>query len=132
MAQRSVFVVGGEDDETISLSDEDVRGGCRLVCVVRGETHSADASDFFEALRTIRRRVLEPKGIIPFCYGASLKVWPSGMSRDMGRGLKAYKIEVGAPASELVGIFEEGSDVIPAPVQLQENFARDWIASLRG
>jgi len=131
MGHHSVFVIGGEDDETISLSDEDIGDGCRLVCVVRGETHHADERDFFEALRTIRRRVLEPKGLIPFCYGASLKVWPSGMSRDMGRGLKAYKIEVGAPASELVGIFEEGSDIIPVSVQLQEDYARDWLASLR-
>jgi hypothetical protein len=130
MGHRSVFVIGGEDDETISLTDEEVANDCRIVCVVRGETHIANASDFFEALRTVRRRVLEPKGLIPFCYGASLNVWPSAMSRDMGRGLKAFKMELGTPASELVGIFDQGSDVIPALVQVQEEFARDWMASL--
>lgn len=52
------------------------------------------------------------------------------MSRDMGRGLKAYKIEMGIPASELVGIFGEGPDVIPTLVATQEEFARDWFSSL--
>jgi hypothetical protein len=75
--------------------------------------------------------VLEPRGLIPFCYGASLKVWPSAMARDMGRGLKAYKIEAGTPASDLVGIFDEGPDVIPSSVLNQENFAREWFSSLR-
>ena len=131
MGQHSIFVIGGEDDETISLSDEFVHDLCRLVCVVRGETHHADEADFFEALRKIRKRVLEPIGLIPFCYGASLKVWPSAMSRDMGRGLKAYKIELGAPTTEIAGIFEEGPDVVPATVQRQEEFARAWFASLR-
>jgi hypothetical protein len=131
MVEYSVFVIGGEDDETISLVPSEIGAVCRLVCTVRGEKHMADERDFFEALCTLRRRVLEPKGLIPFCYGASLKVWPSGMARDMGRGLKAYKIEVGAQASELVGIFESGHDVIPAQVAVQAEYAREWIASLR-
>ena len=131
MAEHSVFVIGGEDDETISLVRSEIGTLCRLVCTVRGEKHVAEERDFFEALCTLRRRALEPKGLIPFCYGASLKVWPSGMARDMGRGLKAYKIEVGAQASELVGIFDSGHDVIPAQVAVQAEYARDWIASLR-
>jgi len=128
---HALFVIGGEDDETISVVQTEVGRSCRLVCTVRGETHSAEEADFFEALRTIRRRALEPLGLIPFCYGASLKVWPSGMARDMGQGLKAYKIESGVQASELVGIFDSGADVIPAKVDSQESYARDWIASLR-
>ncbi|GHC95658.1 hypothetical protein GCM10019060_24880 [Novosphingobium pokkalii] len=60
-----------------------------------------------------------------------MQVWPSGMARDMGRGLKAYKMEIGAQARELVGIFEAGPDVIPSPVSVQEEYHRKWIASLR-
>ena len=131
MEEQTVFVIGGDDDETISFAGQSVGRDCRLTCVSRGEKFTADATDYFEALGIIRRRFLEPKGLIPFCYGASLKVWPSGMARDMGQGLKAYKIELGQPAGELVGIFDEGPDVIPAPVNAQEEFANDWISSLR-
>ncbi|WP_459665169.1 hypothetical protein [Novosphingobium sp. 11B] len=131
MTTHTLFVIGGEDDETISVVQTEVGRSCRLVCTVRGEAHFAEEADFFEALRTIRRRALEPLGLIPFCYGASLKVWPSGMARDMGQGLKAYKIESGVQASELVGIFDSGADIIPAKVDLQEHYARDWIASLQ-
>jgi len=127
----SIPWVGGEAEETISVATAEVGGSCRLTCIVRGEMHHSEASDFFEAFSRLRRRVLEPRGLIPFCHGASLKVWPSAMSRDMGRGLKAYRIEHGAPASELVGIFDEGPDIIPSSVAHQENFAREWVASLR-
>jgi hypothetical protein len=131
VAQHTVFVIGGEDDEQIAFVCEEVGRDCRITCVVRGETHFADAPDFFMALQIIRRRALEPMGLIPFCYGASLKVWPSGMSRDMGRGLKAYKMELGASATELVGIFDAGPDIVPSKVQLQEEFWREWKDSLR-
>lgn len=131
MEQHSIFVIGGEDDEQILIVQGRDGDNCRLTCTVRGETHLADAPDYFSALQRIRKRALEPKGLIPFCYGASLKVWPSAMSRDMGGGLKAYKIETGLPATELVGIFEEGPDIIPASVEMQEEFSRDWIESLR-
>jgi hypothetical protein len=71
--------------------------------------------------------------LIPFCYGASLNVYPSGMARDMGQGLKAYKLAMGRHAKRegLVEIFAEGPDVIPASVALQEQFWRDWLASPR-
>lgn len=130
MALHSIFVIGGNDGESILLGDEAVDQTCRLTCVVRDETHHAEAEDYFEALQIIRRRILEPRGLIPICYGASLNVWPSGMSRDMGRGRKAYKKELGAPATDLVGIFEVGPDVIPATVARQEEFHSDWIASI--
>ncbi|MDF7775761.1 hypothetical protein P1X14_10930 [Sphingomonas sp. AOB5] len=131
MEAYSVFVIGGDDDEAVSFATDDEGDDCRLTCVVRGETHIVDAPDFFHALQLIRQRVLEPMGLIPFCYGASLKVWPSGMSRDMGLGLTAYKIETGEQASDLVNIFDEGHDVIPASVRNQEEFAQSWFASLR-
>lgn len=131
MSEHTLFVIGGEDDEQISLVLSDVSNSCRLVCTIRGETHSVEERDFFEALLAIRRRILEPKGLIPFCYGASIDVWPSGMARDMGRGLKAYRTKIGAQAKELVGIFDSGPDMFPARVAAQEKYHRDWIASLR-
>mgnify|MGYP001584372654 CR=1 FL=1 len=130
MEQHSLYVIGGEDEEQILIVQNRDGDSCRLTCTVRGETHHADASDFFSALQRIRKRALEPKGLVPFCYGASLKVWPSAMSRDMRGGLKAYKLEMGVQARQLVGIFEEGPDIIPSSVATQEEFAREWFDSL--
>ena len=51
----------------------------------------------------------------------------------MGRGLKAYRMTKGAHArrTDLVEIFEAGPDVIPASVDLQEAFWREWLATPR-
>ena len=80
-----------------------------------------------------RRSLLARDRLIPFCYGASSNVYPSGMARDMGRGLKAYKLVEGRHArmDDLVEIFTEGPDVIPASVDAQEQFYRDWLAAPR-
>ena len=66
---------------------------------------------------------------MPYCYGASLNVFPSAMARDMGQGLRAYKMTLGkhAKRTDLVGIFDEGTDIVPADVDAQEQFFRDWL-----
>jgi hypothetical protein len=52
----------------------------------------------------------------------------------MGRGVKAYRFRIGqqATAADLVDIFAEGPDVIPASVDNQRQHYREWVASLRG
>jgi len=67
----------------------------------------------------------------PTCYGASLNVDPSGMGRDMGAGLMAYRTAIGkAPESaELVHIFDEGPDVIPSTVAQQKEHWQEWLRS---
>jgi hypothetical protein len=84
---------------------------------------SAKASDYFEAMCEIRK-MLESDGWRPHCYGASRNVYPSGMSRDMGRGLQAYKLELGqkGKTANLVGIFATGEDVVPSCVEQQLKF----------
>ena len=129
IVEHSVFVIGGHDDEQISLLRSEADEVCLLVCVVGDETHSIYAPDFFEALCLLRMHVLEPKGLIPFCYGASLNVWPSDVLRDAERGLKAYKIAMDTQAFDLVDIFDSDYDVIPASLAEQEDYTRDWIAS---
>jgi hypothetical protein len=106
-------------------SDEDT---CHITFCFRGRSLAAEAGDFFETFCQIRQR-LESDGLIPFCYGASLNVYPSGMARDMGLGLKAYKLTIGKPArmQDLVEIFAEGPDVIPASVSRQQEFYQQWI-----
>src|SRR6185295_18354608 len=111
MTEYRIFLIGGEDEEfaTLSTTDDEDRCCIRLACP--GRTIDAEASDYFEALCQIRLS-LEKDGLIPFCYGASLNVYPSGMARDMGAGLKAYKLTIGKHArmQDLVEIFSEGPD----------------------
>ncbi len=55
------------------------------------ETLEARENDAFEALCVIRGR-LEPLGWRVGVAGAQVNVWPSGMARDQGGGLSAYRI----------------------------------------
>ncbi len=133
METFGIFLIGGEDDEQGTLIlHEDRSGTCRLTFRWRDRETEAEAADYFEAFCGIRR-VLETEGLIPFCYGASLNVYPSAMARDMGRGLKAYRITEGKHArrEDLVFIFGQGPDVIPAGVDMQRRFFDDWVAAPR-
>lgn len=124
-------LIGGDVNEQAVFAEDERGDDCILTCTYRGKTISAEAPDFFEALCGIRLQ-LEADGLIPFCYGASLNVYPSPMARGMGGGLKAYRLTRGAPArtADLVAIFSEGSDVVPASVEAQANFYDDWLGSL--
>jgi hypothetical protein len=128
----SVRLVGGSDGERATFEINDVENRCLLTCRYRDKTISSEATDFFEALISIRRQ-LQRDGLVPYCYGASLNVFPSGMARDMGQGLRAYKLALGkhAKIADLVDIFDEGTDVVPADVDAQEQFYRDWLGSPR-
>jgi hypothetical protein len=130
--RRRVYLVGGSDDETAIFKLFDEGNHCRLRCEYRDKVVESTATDFFQALCDVRG-LLAKDGLIPFCYGASLDVYPSGMARDMGRGLKAYKLAVGrhAKTDDLVEIFAEGLDVIPASIAAQEQFYCHWLASPR-
>jgi hypothetical protein len=130
--QYKLYLIGGEDDETAVFTLFEEGEDCRLRCQYRDKTVESAATDFFQALCGVRE-LLAQDGLIPFCYGASLNVFPSGMARDMGRGLKAYKLVEGRQArmDDLVGIFAEGPDVIPASVAAQEQFFQDWAATPR-
>ena len=105
---------------------------CVLTLEMGPERVQAQESDFFEALAKIRE-VLERRGLVPVCYGASRNVFPSGMARDMGAGLKAYKLTLGQQAftKDLVGIFDTGPDIDAVFVEEQERFYNGWLNSLR-
>lgn len=130
--QHEIALIGAGDDERAVITEQDIANACKLTCAYRGKTIEAEAPDFFEALCLIRRQ-LEPEGLIPLCYGASLNVYPSGMARDMGAGLKAYRLKKGVHTrmTDLVEIFDAGPDVIPASVDAQEEFWRDWLTTPR-
>lgn len=66
------------------------------------ETAEEVADDAFEALCRVRDH-LEPRGWRIGVVGAQADVWPSGMARDQGGGLRAYRmgedlVDVFAPA----------------------------------
>jgi len=90
---------------------------------------AADASDVFECLCRLRTQ-LDREGIRLCCNGARLNVWPSGMARDMGGGLKAYVLQIGRRATidDLVDIFDSAPVEDVATVEEQRRFAEKWLA----
>ena len=103
----------------------------RLAVQFGREEIAREADDFFSALRSLRAE-LEAKGLMPRCYGSSKHVYPSGMSRGMGVGDKAYKLQPGqrGRALDIVDIFADGPDVDPVPVAVQETYYREWLESI--
>ncbi len=91
----------------------------------------AMAADCFEALILLRLE-LEPLGLIPLCWGASLHVYPSELSRIMGVGDIAYRLTLGqfARSADQVNIFDDGPGLVVATVAEQEEFTRAWFDSL--
>jgi hypothetical protein len=104
----------------------------RLAVTFGGKEIARDADDFFSALCSIRAE-LGVAGLVPRCYCSSRNVYPSGASRGMGTGDKAYRLYQGRPGrtEEVVDIFEDGSDVDPVSVQVQEAYYREWLRSLK-
>lgn len=93
----------------------------------------AAAVDAFEALILVRLE-LEPLGLAPLCWGASLHVYPSEPSRAQGIGDTAYRLTLGQfprPADR-VAIFDAGPGLVAATVAEQEDFSRAWFDSLAG
>lgn len=103
---------------------------CEIEAVMGRRSWTRSAGDYFAALALIRRD-LEAEGWLLSCYGASRNVYPSGMCRDMGAGLKAYRLRPGQQArpEDLVSILATGPDVEPATVEAQEAFFESWVGS---
>jgi len=132
MPDSTIYLIGGDDDESGALSYTANEGQCRVVFKFRDSEIEASGSDYFEAFSLVRLK-LEKLGLIPFCYGASLNVFPSGMCRDMGSGLSAYRLSLGKTPqrTDLVRIFESGQDVVPASVENQKAFYAQWIQNIK-
>ena len=132
MSEFEISLIGSNDDEKAFAKTESVDGVCKLTFSYRGRELLAQESDYFASFCAIREQ-LEADQLIPFCYGASLNVYPSGMCRDMGSGMVAYKIEMGQRANRdnLVNIFEQGDDVIPSTLSQQRDFFKQWLQSVK-
>jgi hypothetical protein len=86
-------------------------------------------TDLYKAMQALREH-LEAKGGQLLCAGARPDVVPSGMSRDMGGGRKAYVIQLGKQATEIVDIFAYAEPAAVGTVQQQQKFVEAWWASL--
>lgn len=128
MSEHKILLIGGAEGEYGVLTTSTRSNRCHIHFAYRESALEAEASDYFEALCQVRRK-LEEEELIPFCYGASLDVYPSGMARDMGAGLKAYKLTLGKHVTKesLVDIFAEGLDMIPAYVARQREYFEQWV-----
>lgn len=93
-----------------------------------GEEFNAKGSDYFDSFCKIRRE-LDVLGWRPRCEGARHDVYPSGMCRDMGRGLKAYILEPGNSKPELVGIFDPITGNQPVAPDEQKLAYEQWLKS---
>jgi len=90
-----------------------------------------EADDLFNALVDLREK-LDRSGIKLLCNGARKDVYPSGMSRSMGGGRKAYVIRKGHPArmASLLDIFDPADIDSVVSVCEQQAFHEEWFASL--
>ena len=133
MSDHTIYLIGGADDESGTIHTITSEGQCHVKFKFRDSEIEASSSDYSEAFSEVRLK-LEQVGLIPFCYGASLNVYPSGMCRDMGAGLSAYRLTAGkAPQrTDLVKIFESGHDVVPASVKNQKAYHAEWLQSPKG
>jgi hypothetical protein len=106
-------------------------GQCEVAVAIESKQFVGVADDFFEALLRVRAQ-LEPNGWLLGVRGASLDVWPSSMARQMGGGLRAYRMVMGKQAlsRDLVNIFEVSPDVRPATVLDQIAYRDAWFNSL--
>ncbi|GAA5120747.1 hypothetical protein GCM10023212_14840 [Luteolibacter yonseiensis] len=130
MDECILYLIGGDENERATVVCRTGDGLCHLSFRYRDGVLEESATDYFEAFRLVRLR-LEEENLIPFCYGASLNVHPSGMCRDMGAGLKAYRMSMGrrVDRNDLVDIFSEGPDVMPATVAMQKSYFEEWLRS---
>lgn len=134
MKEFRLFVIGGEDDESgvLSLLENSGENSALLTFKFRGKKFIGHGSDYFAAFEEVRKE-LEKISIIPFCYGASLNVYPLPANRVTNRGLSAYCLELGKPttSNDLVEIFSESIDVMPSNLENQRSFYEDWLKSLQ-
>jgi hypothetical protein len=104
---------------------------CSISLKFRDSQLIASDRDYFEALCRLREQ-LAGLDLSPLCYGACRNVFPSGMLRDMGDGLRAYRLQLGRRAKpDVVEIFASGDDLDIVSVETQRQFYDAWLQSRR-
>ncbi|MCR1000756.1 hypothetical protein [Serratia rubidaea] len=94
-----------------------------------GEAFKSQGDDFFDCFVKIRKNTPQ---IIYQCKGAKRSVFPSGMTRSMSFGLKAYDAIQGLQTKKEneVDIFDyENHDIVSDPEE-QVTYWKNWLSSL--
>lgn len=114
-----------EIDKQVTISDKEklffearllgsLNGNIAKLNLISEEINFTDIEgyDLLDSLFKLRQ-LLEERQLFILCQGSARNVHPSGMSRDMSSGLKAYSLKPGKKASleQLVEIFD------PAPLE---------------
>ncbi|MCK6080964.1 hypothetical protein KZX37_10975 [Microbacterium sp. EYE_5] len=115
---RRITVARGDErvDATIAWR----RDGWRYAVTISSDafaTVEEVADDAFEALSLVREH-LEPAGWRIGVVGAQADVWPSGMARDQGGGLRAYRLTE-TQVGDLVDVFEPADPASATTVAAQ-------------
>lgn len=112
-----------------------LNGLCHITLQYGSQTIKESATDYFEAFCLVRSQ-LEKENLTPFCYGASLNVQPYCMihrCHDTSAGTKAYRLTIGRQIdreNDLVDIFSQADDVIPASLTKQNEYFIKWRNSI--
>ena len=128
---RRLSVARGSELKAATVAYHPAVVGCHVdLQLDDGRTLMADGGDYFECLVAVRHR-LEREGALLLCQGARRNVWPSGMARSMGAGLKAYVLVNGRPPTtdDLVEIFDPAERDDVGTVAEQERARDEWFAS---
>lgn len=92
------------------------------------ELHGEDGFDVLCQLR----QLLESDGRLLVCNGSRRDVYPSGMCRDMGWGMKAYVLRIGQTTcdADLVDIYEPCDVERAVRVEQQLEYLEEWRRSI--
>jgi hypothetical protein len=116
---REVSVFGREIERGVLTIGDGV--SCELVLELSERRFQVTGSDLFDSLVALRD-VLEAEDLLICVEGARSDVYPSGMSRQMGGGRRAYRHVLGRrpDRADLVDIFDETccDDVVSVEEQL--------------
>lgn len=114
-------------DESPSNSDQ-----VKVELMVNDRVYTAESEEGYFAALCMIRKELEVQQMRILCLGSSRSVYPSGMSRSMGSGDKAYRLTMGQPArsADLVCIFDFDESRDSATIAEQEEFFAKWLESL--
>lgn len=105
----------------------------RIELFLDGDRYTATAMDMFESLVRLRRQ-LEPEGWAIAVQGARRDTYPSGMSRDMGGGLRIYVMRTGHKPSEadLVDTLADADLERIVTVAEQQTWHAEWWEAATG
>ncbi|HXR90220.1 MAG TPA: hypothetical protein VN750_08055 [Steroidobacteraceae bacterium] len=133
MAERIIVKVQLSDGKVVEYTIE-LATGLPWKLIVQGIDRDGQkefvADDLFDA-QLLLREELEAAGALLLCAGARSDVFPSGMSRSMSGGRKAYMMQLGkSPSrSDLVDIFSYAEPGVVGTVRQQQQFHQKWIES---